>query len=249
MATLTIRDTGVYIDQYNFSGSMNQASVQLDVELHDATTFGTNGTRAMTGGLVKNMLDMKGFVDFAEINAGDGDSVDLKFFTDIGIDTPIGTIAVAPLEGERAFLAEWVHANYTPGAEVGALLEFTVKAEGRSRLTRGMVLNNALVARTASGASTAKSQVGAIAADQQGVAHIHVVAFDGTSLDVVLRSDANGAAGGETTRATFAQLTDTGKQRLVVAAPITDAFWDISWTFVGTSVTFLVAFGVEDLSL
>jgi hypothetical protein len=250
MATTVIRDVGVYIDGYDFSGKMQQADVTLDLELHDETTFRTNGTRAMRGGLINNKISMKGFVDFDEINAGAEDSLDLKMFTDIGIDTPIGSICPEGVDiGDPALLAEWVHANYSPGAEVGALLMFTINAEGRSRATRGNVLNAALTAVTGAGNSASKTQVGAITSDMQGVAHLHVVFIDGGTLTVSLRSDANGAAGGETVRHAFAGFTDVGSERALIPGAITDAFWDASWTFSGTSCLFLVTFGVEDLSL
>lgn len=244
MATTLIRDVGVYADQYDFSGYMNQMALNLDAEAKDVTVF-RNTNRVYKAGLLNHTFDLKGFVDLAEINTGQGDSIDEVLYTDIGLNTPIVTIAPTGIsEGAPAYFGQFAYTKYAPGAQVGDMLAFDLTGASRSRLTGGQILNNGLTPVTASGTST-KLVVGAVTSSQQVVAHLHVVAFNGTSLAVKVQSDANASAGGETDRLTFTTATGVTSQRMTLAGAITDTYWRLSYTFVGTSVTFVVALGIE----
>lgn len=244
MATHVLSGVRIYLDEYDFSCDLSQAELSLDVDMLDATTF-CKTNRIMAPGLIDNTLSMKGFWSGTEITASSGDSVDEVYFTGVARTDALVTICPEGADaGDRAFTGRWVFATYTPGAEVGQLLAFDVSAGSRGRVTRGTVMIDGTTSRTGDFTS-AKQQLGAVPAGYQLVATIHVTAFDGTSLDVDVRSDANASAGGETSRGTFTQLTAVGTERIVIAAPITDTYWDVDFTLVGTSFTAVVVLGIE----
>lgn len=241
-------NVGAYANQYNFSGDMNTAGLTIEAEILDGTTFLGGSTRNHVAGLLNNSLDLAGFVDFAEINTGDADSVDKYMFGALSLTAPIVSLCPeGPYMGERAFFGNFVYSQYNPHGNVGDLMAFDLKAYCSSPLVRGIVANNALIAVTASGTTT-KYQLGAVAlGTTRLVAHLHVVDFVGTSLSVVVQSDANATAGGETNRVTFTTATDTTFERKTLATAVTDTWWRLNYTFVGTSVKFLVVFGIEEL--
>ena len=244
MATLTLTDVELFLDEYRISCAMSQAELGIDVDVQDATTF-CHDTRTGKAGLITQTLSMRGFWDGAEINAGTNDSIDELFYSSVAREDALVTVCPeGSAVGDIAFAGLWEFATYVPGAEVGALLPFDVSAGARSKLTRVTSMIDGTTQRTGT-VTAGKQQLGAVAAGNRLVAVLHVYEFDGTSLDVVVRSDANATAGGETSRGTFAQLTGVGSGRLVVAAPITDAYWDATLTFVGTSFTAALFLGIE----
>lgn len=239
MATLIWRDVSLYVAELDLSGHFNEASLALGAEMQDETVF-KQDTRRMKAGLLTNSMAHRGFWD-----ASDGaSSPDAEFFGNIGLEDVITTILPEGSDqGDIAYQALMAWASYSPGAAVGELLEFDVEAAGRQAATRSEVLLDP-VQRLASGQST-KQQLGAVAAGQSVYGALHLIQFDGTSLDVVVRSDADSGAGGETTRLTFNQSTGLDSQQQIAAGPITDTWWDVDFTLVGTSFTALVVVGIR----
>jgi hypothetical protein len=138
--------------------------------------------------------------------------------------------------------------QYQFGAPVGELLRFSVSGEGSGGVgvVRGKLLH--VGSETATGAED-KQVLGAVSATQSIYAALHVLTVTGTdpTLDVVLESDADGAAGGETARITFAQATAETSEWASLAGAVTDTYWRASWTIGGTDTPtfeFILAVGI-----
>ena len=244
MATVIWRDANIFVDTYDLTGYHNKVEMPVEAEMKDATVFG-NTTRVNKPGLLAVSVEAGGFFDTAEINAGTDDSLDQKLFASMGLITPQVTIApVGPAEGSKAYAGVFASGKYNVGAAVGDLLGFQLSMSGRQKPVRSTVLfTNS--SRAASADSAAKLLLGAVSATQRVYAFLHVLEFDGTSLDVIVRSDTNTGAGGETTRLTFTQALGRTSQQVSAAGAITDTYWDVSTTFVGTSFKALVVVGIQ----
>lgn len=239
MASQILTDAKVYVGEYDWSGDMNSIALEYAAEMKDATAFGQT-TRINKGGLKTVRLGTGGIW-----SAGTGE-VDTELFPIVGASRPISITPGAGSAGEACYLFRSARADYRPDAQVGELLTFrtsAVAADGAG-LIRGTMLINATA--TASGTGT-KYEVGAISATQKAYAALHVFAASaGDSLDVIIQSDADSAAGGETNQITFAQATAATYEWKELSGAVTDAWWRVSYTIAGTgpSFTFAVTFGI-----
>lgn len=242
MATHVLTDAKLWVHKWDMSADHNAVNLLYAAEPQDVTTFGQS-TRKRAGGLKTVNLTGEG------LWSGGTDLVDEALFGRIGVaDTPVSIALEGGDEGEAAYLFRALKAKYTPGAEVGQMLRFSLEAEAErgEGLARGFVLHNAT--RTATGTG-GKVQVGALSATQRLYANLHVLAVSGTNptLDVVVESDADASAGSETSRITFTQATGKTSETLNVAGAITDAYWRVSYTIGGTgspSFQFVVTVGI-----
>lgn len=244
MATFALTDVHVYLDHYDLTCYLPELQLVMEAEALDETTF-CDDNRTFKAGLLHNTLSYKGFLDTAEINASTDDSIEQLHFSRVSLETPLITIAPnGGAAGDIAYFGEWNLASYSPAGEVGQLIQFDVAAEMRGKLSRGQLMRAVATAVTGD-TTTSKYQLGAVPAGSRLVAIVHCTEFDGTSLDIDVRSDANAGAGGETVRGSFTQLTDVGSERIVIAAPITDTYWDVDITFVGTSAKVAIALAIQ----
>lgn len=243
MATYLFKDLITLVDEFDLSTKFNQAAMVLDAANLEATVFGNN-TVIGKGGLLAVGLDYAGFFDADAVPA---DSVDKQFFDHNGLNRLVTVVPEGNTVDNETFSMEVMQTNYNHGASVGELLGFNFGAAGRSKPTLG-TLKLPLTSRSASGAST-KTQVGALAVTEQMVAYVHCTAFDGATLDIDVRSDADASAGGENVEGSFTQLTDIGSQRIVITGAVTNEYWDIDYTFSGTSFSIAVTIGIETIHL
>lgn len=158
-------------------------------------------------------------------------------------------VTVCPLtgaDGEIAYLFRATNAKYSCGAAVGEMLKFQVSGTGTGPLVRATVMQTG--EETATGAGTAR-ELGAITATQRLTAHLHVLSASGTdpTLDVIVTSDDAEGMVDPTTRVTFTQATDVTSEQKTLDGPVTDTWWQVSWTIGGTNTPtfeFIVAFGI-----
>lgn len=234
MATDVLDATKIWLAGYDVSGDIKGVNVVASAELLDDTTFGDT-TRSRKGGLHDVAFSAAGFWNAAASPAG----IDDILWARVGVaDVPV---SVAPLTGAGGETAYTFRANigeYVPGGEIGQLLAFTVSAQasGGSGLVRGTVLFNA-IGQTASGNGT-KFTVGAVSATQRMYAALHVLGAGTGTFDAILQSDADGSAGGETNRITFAQASGITSEWKSVAGPITDTLWRLNYTIAGGAPSF-----------
>lgn len=235
MATFVIKDTRLLVGGLDLSGSINECSVSYQAEIKDATVMNPNGARDKRSGLMDIALDHRGFWDTAP---------DEPLFLAInGTEQIITAAPESALVGGVGYSFKAQQASYAPGARVGEMFGFSVRAEGKGRLVRGTILLNS--ALTATGNST-PTLLGAVSAAQKVYAVMHVLAVAGATptLDVKLQSDDASGFLSPIDRIVFAQMTQPGAQFLSAAGPITDTYWRLSWTIAGTSPSFLVLVSV-----
>lgn len=231
------------VDGFDFSTKFNQAAMAIEVANLNKTVFGDD-TVVGKSGLISFGLDYGGFF---ETDDDDAENIDKEFFNGQGTNRIISLIPEGNTVDNDAYILEAVQTAYSHGGTVGDLLAFTFGAASRSKPTKA-TLKIPLTSRAASFTGT-KTQVGALSATQEMVAIVHCTAFDGATVDVDIRSDADASAGGETVRGSFTQLTDVGSQRIVIAGAITDEYWDVDVTFSGTSFSLAVLIGIQTIHI
>lgn len=235
MATFVIKDTRLLVGGLDVSGSINECGVTYQAEIKDATVMNPNGARDKRSGLMDVALDHRGFWE---------DEPDEALFNAInGAEQIITAAPESALVGGVGYSFKAQQASYAPGARVGEMFGFAVRAEGKGKLVRGTILLNGTL--TATG-NTSPTLLGAVSAAQKVYAAMHVLAVAGTAptLNVKLQSDDASGFLSPIDRITFAQVTQPGAQFLSAVGPITDTYWRVQYTIAGTSPSFLVLVNV-----
>ena len=243
MATQVLSDARIYVGEHDLSGDHSAVSLDYSAEMLDDTVFGDT-TRSKKGGLKVVGLSGEG------LWSGGADLVDDALFANIAVaDVPVTVVPGGETLANACYLFRANSGSYEFGGAVGEMLRFSVSAEGSggTGLARGELMH--VGSETATGTKAAKVNLGALTAAQTMYAAVHVISVSGTSptLDVVVRSDANASAGGETTRIAFTQATAITSEWKSYAGAQTDAYWDIGWTIGGTgspTFEFIVSVGI-----
>lgn len=244
MAIFALSDVEFLVNQYNFTTYHNEHVLAYDAELLDATTFGGLTTRARRAGLLAWAGTHKGFVDHAQDFAGGTESLDSIYFNLTRVEnTFITMVPEGIVEGNTAFFGRAVQNKYTTGDRVGALMPFEINYASMAPLVRGQVLQQDDV-EVGAGTGTAK-QLGAVSATQRLYAHLHVTAIAGGNLTVIVRSDNAVGMGTPTTQLTFTTTTTRTAEQMSVAGPITDDWYQVSFSGTFTSANFVVAVGIK----
>lgn len=229
---MIVQNRKLWAGAYDLSGYLSGLAFEASADIQDDTVFG-DSSRSGVAGLVTYAVEQEGVWE-----AGTG-TPDPVLYTNLSLADVLATVApVNGSEGSNAYFMQTTAGKYSLGGEVGPLLRFSasMEASGGYPAVRGTILTNGT--KSSTGTSAAKTQLGAVSATQKVYVGMHVLAVTGTNptLDVVIRSDANSSAGGETTRVTLAQQTAIGSVWATpVAGAITDTYWDVSWTIGGTS--------------
>jgi hypothetical protein len=236
---LVLTDAKIFAGGYDLSGDHNQVSLGISIEEKDFTRFGAQG-KSRRAGLGEMSLNGEGFTNHGT------DLQDEVHFNDLGVYQRIMTVAATADVGQRAFSFRGVEMEYTPvDAAVGDEHGFSVAAMSSGLYLPSAYLLHGVTAETSSGTETGV-QVGAIASGELAYAALHVFDVTGTSIDVTVESDSSAGFGSASTQVTFAQATGpTSEWSSAVAGPVTDDWWRVAWTLVGTSATFAVVFGIK----
>lgn len=247
----TIANCTILFDKRDFSGQMNQVSIEQSAAELDTTNFGNVG-QARIAGLRDATISVAGLWE----DTADPDAV---IQADIASNVPI-TVALAKVapEGTVAYVMNALIAQYGKlGAKVGNPLAFTLKcAQGGSSLPLAASSNSGRLARgqlalsrtiTANGNSAVIGPLPAPAILQSIVAAVHVLAATGGgTLSIQLNSSAVVGMTSPTTRATFGAgggttFTAAGSDIAEIAGPIADTYWQFTWTITGgTSPSFQI---------
>lgn len=240
MATLIVKDAELLYNGFDLTGFSNQVTLTHEAEALDETVLGLT-TRKMRAGLKRYTLEAAGWVDLTETTGSDE-----VLHAGVGVDDAEVTLVPEGITaGNVAYFAQYVTTSLQRGGTVGELWAYTFSAEGSGNLNplvRGVI--SATDASKSASYTTAKIQVGATVAGQSMFAVMHVIAFNGSTLDADLRSDADNSGGGETVRASFTQATGVTSELISDPGAVTDEWWDIDFTFSGTSFTAIVAIGI-----
>ena len=232
MSTAMLNARIWYHDQA-LSTQLNAVGLDYSAEELDATVL-TDTTRTRAGGIKDAQAVLAGFWNSTE---------DKALFDAIGLNKPL-LVAAGPAVGDVAYGMVAIDGVWKLAGEHGELLgfEITLNSGNNGPLVRGQLMIN--IDLTGSGTGTAK-QLGAVAAAANRVySGIHVTAFDGTSLDVLVESDSLEGMGSALTRITHTRATGLTSEWSSAVGPITDAWWRYNYTFVGTSASFAGIIGI-----
>jgi hypothetical protein len=242
----TITNCTLWLDKLAISSQVNQVAIQASAAELDITTFGNSG-QARLAGLLDGVISAAGFWE-------SNPDPDQTFFADTGGVVPV-TVALVPnaAAGARAYLMGALLAEYKGiGAKVGNPLAFSLKAAQKDRDYSGTIFTGARLAQgylaenrtiTTTGSGNVYGPLAAPLIQQALVAALHVTAVSGTtpSLTVNLISSAVIGMTSPTTRMSFNPFTAVGSAMGQVDGPITDTYWQFTWTVSGSTPSFSLA--------
>lgn len=239
MAVVKLYDALILVGGYNASGQTNRVTLSQQAAMLDASVFGVE-TKVNAAGLLMWSGQANGYWDVLDPLVSDAAS-DNQFGARLGAAAFPLCISPTTADGDPAWFGDTVESNYQYLGQIGTLLPFSISLESASDLRRGTVLLP-LASRVASTNGTPR-QLGAVAAGGKIVATLHVVAFDGTSLDVEIESDNLVGMGSPVSQLSFTTATGVTAEKKSVTSVggITDDWWRVKTTFVGTSFTAFVA--------
>lgn len=240
MATLALTDATCWVGGYDFTGDLNQITLNASVNELDVTTFGSGGYRSRIGGLRDVSAQVAGFWSSATSAAPDP-----QVFPNLGVADRVMTVAPDDAEGSVAYLCQVGKFSTQMFGQIGEATPFGLDAMGTNKagLIRGQVLK-AKGTVSAVGATGSGVQLGAVGSGQYLYATLHVFSA-GTTLTVVLESDDNSNFTSATTRATWSAVTTTGGTWATrVAGPITDTYYRLRVTAVTGSFSIAGAAGI-----
>lgn len=245
MPTQVLKDVAFFLAEFDFTAEMNEVSLSQEIEIPDATVFKSGRTRQYTPGLRGVAGVHHGWYDNDDESLSGGG----EFFTNIGQQLA-GVHTILPdggfAAGEVAYFFEASESKFSINGSLGELFGFDLEFSPRGDLIRGRVMDDADTLHTASRTGASQQLGTQVVGTNIVYAVMHVVAFDGDTLDVVVRSDGASNMATPTTRITFPQVDGViGLGPLTFAAGTTDTWWDVDLTFVGTSFRACIVVGIQ----
>ena len=225
----------LYYGVNNLTTYFNQASISRDNDLKDVTDF-ADTSREYAKGLNSGGATLTGLYDDTAANI---DAIlNTAFAAAAGTVLTIGP--VRDTIGRAAYLLLSQKSKYEIPARVEEIVALAADIQADGGVDRGIWLH---AAGAETGTVNSASVDNSASSSNGGVAHLHVSAITATSVTVKIQHSANDSTWADL--ATFAAFApSTGSERLVVAAGTTvDRYVRcIISTFVGTTVTYAVAF-------
>lgn len=242
----TIANCTMWLDHLAIASQVNQVSIEHSAAELDVTTF-ANAGQARIAGLRDGVISAAGLWE-------SNPDPDFTLFADVGALLPV-TVALArnAPEGTVAYLMCSELSKYGGiGAKVGNPLAFSLQCGQSESQVGSAPINNGRLAqgvlalsRTTTAASGTSAIIGPLPAPTLGQGVVwaaHVVALSaGATLNFSLNSSATSGMGSPTTRATSGPYTAVGSDIIEIAGPITDTYWQVSWTLTGSSPSATIA--------
>lgn len=237
MATYALKDCKLYLDGLDISGYTNNININAEKDAVDNSVFGT-GTKLSIPGLDTVKIEGKGF------NSYSSDNIDAELWTDFAVsDKPVSACVTDGTIGSLAYSINGLSTAFAQGAAVGDAVPYALSSSpSGAKLIRATVMETG--AKTVSASGTVR-QLSTASATQKLYALIHCTAFNATSLDVLVKSDDGAGFASPVTRVTYTQITGVGSQWVEVSGAITDDYYRVDWTLVGTSATFHVLLAIQ----
>lgn len=235
MGVLTWADAEVLAGPFRLTGRSNNVDLELAAAALDVTNFDSGGWRESIGGLSAMSSSVDGFYDASALETG-ALTLDEQLFGELaGAQLPL-TIAPTKADGSLAYVAGAKRGSLRLFGPVGDVASFSSDMWGDGVVGRGNLIHPANTTETAGGTGTGV-QLGATASGQSLLAAIHVLAVSGTSplLNVTIQSDDNGSFTTPVTVATTGVVSAPTSSLLVVAGPVIDDWFRVTWTLTGTT--------------
>jgi len=239
MAKEVVKNLSLFVGGLKLPSNVNALEVGMSADEVEVTNGASAGWREVLQG-IRN-TDLSGDVWLE--NTVDPETALASYFANATAVPWSGTKSYPPVQGDVAFFQKVVALQWSRIAKVGEAWHGTVKPTGASPGVRGRVLEN--VVRSGNGNSAVYNLGVAVGATERLWVATHLVAATAlTSL--VLKAQSDDAVGfpSSTDRLTIPTFTAVGGDVSFVDGPITDTYWRINATLVGTSVEYLVLFGI-----
>lgn len=237
MAKQKFKDCAAYYEDQDISGDVNTAIISPAVEEIEVSAWSDTGHRYI-GGMQSASFS---FEAYREVAAEPIATVFARTGTE-GILTLVERSA-SQAEGDYCASVRGLQSNFGALGDIGGAEGFSVSGSADGPAFMGRLLQQEEVV-TSTGTSTG-IQFGTVASGQSLWAALHIVGVDTlTSFDLTIESDDNSGFTSATTRITFTQATGLTAEWSSVAGAITDDWWRVNYTLVGTSVTPIVAVGI-----
>ena len=246
----TIANCTIWLDRLAIASQVNQVAIDASAAALDVTTF-ANAGHARLPGLVDAVVSIAGLWEATP-------DPDQMFFADVASPVAL-TVAMGrnAAAGAVAYLFAALIADYKGiGAKVGNPLAFSIKAAQRDRDYSGATTTGARLAQgvlaesrtvTTNGSGNVYQLPAASVAGTVIAAAAHLTALSGTggpALTLNLLSANNVGMAGATTRLTWSSIGAVSSVFGEVDGPITDTFWQFTWTVAGTTPSFTFAASV-----
>jgi hypothetical protein len=238
MAAFALLDVDLFADELDLSCFANQATVNIEANELDATTFCSGGWVTPIAGGRTTEVSASGPTDMATATAAQTSAVDEILAVDLGANYVLSAVPAGGVEGSVAYFTTGILLNrQVLDGSAGDLATHSVMWRGNQRMARGTLTSLATVTATGNGTGF---QLGAVSASQRMCAAVHFLTAGGTtpSITVIIESDDNAGFTTPTTRITFTAATAKGAQYSSVLGAITDDYWRARWTVSGTSPSF-----------
>ena len=232
----------IYVDEFDFSGRTNNASMAMDVNLPEVTSFSDDGAEFVEGNY-NGTISVNGFFDPTDDNydeqmwavIGDGADHFVGFY-------PGNSAAAASIGYE---LQGQTNNQGRPADVAGAVL-LNVTWQNNGAVVRSTVLNNSSVVGTGA-VSGSNQNTGTTSAGERFVAVMRVIAFNASSMTVIIEESSDDGAGDA--YAAISGMTQTfsavGVSRESTTAA-TEAWKRVNVTaFSRTSATLIVSVGKD----
>ena len=231
MANVHGKDTVVLLGDTDVSPYLNAASVSASVETADTTAY-ADEDRTYIAGLLTAAASLGGHFDGTSGASDEELQASLKTATLLSVGYGGSTT------GNVWKGLQILSSDYSISAPVGDVVAVSYAASANEGgLSNGFSFHT-LDAETSAGEETRLDQAAATAGGC--VAFLHVTAFSGTDITIVLEDSANDASWANLL--SFTQVTGKTSERIAVAAAAStpDRYVKCSWTGTFSSVTFFV---------
>lgn len=237
-----------WVDGYDLGPDLEQISLPIEVDELVDTRFGMTG-QSRRSGLESVAASVTGFLQL-----GSG-LVEETLWTSLSTARQVVTCTPDGAAGSVAYFFQSRSFKFTPfDGKVGDLAPFSLDIKGvrgNGTLSVGAVRGRVLAAKgtvSATGVLGSSYQLGALSASQYLYAALHVFSA-GTTITVVLESDADSGFASPTTQATFGPLTTTGGTWATrVVGAITDTYYRLRVTAITGSFSVAGVAGIKPLA-
>jgi len=244
MARFTFNDCRIYNGKYSIGGDHNEVTLTTAVDTPENTAFGATMHVFLAGGLTRVTLSGAGFWD--PVKGGIDDIIDTRLGS-AAADEPI-TLIAAPTDGQSVAIPgaasrifKSITTSYAIGGTVGDAAPFTLEGAGRTDAYRATVMKEATVTAAGDGVS---QNIGALTVKAAMYGLLHVTAITDGTLTVSIESSPNGTDTW-TSRFAFLGAAAATSQWKEYSTAQTDAYWRASWTYAGTTTTFVVSVAIK----
>jgi hypothetical protein len=224
MSSFSFLNATTYVAGYDFTTDTNQASINVEVEELDATTFGGNGTRSRRAGLRTITSELGGFWQSATSGA-----VDPEVFPDLGVADRVLTMSPTGVAGDPVYMYQAGKFGYQAFGTVGELTPFSLNCSSTNGV--GVVRGQLAKARgdvSATGALGSALNLGAVGTGQNLYAALHVFGTPGTTITVRVQSATSSAFTSPTNHPNIGggAITAAGGYWMArIAGPITNTWY------------------------